>query len=1043
MLLLITASINTYSQTLVISGKVTSEGGETIPGVNVIVKGTTIGTVSDVDGNYSLPVPDLTGALVFSYIGFTSVEVPINDRTTIDVSLAEDVQSLEEVVVVGYGTQKKANLTGAVAQVDDKLMSNRPVANIGQALQGTVANLNITPSADGGAPGSTVNYNIRGATSLSSAGSPFFIVDGIPVDNINNINPTDIKNITVLKDAAASAIYGARAAYGVILVTTKTGSSTGKVTISYSNMFGFNNATNVPNQVNSLEFARAYNIASINAGQSPMFSDEHITRIVAFMNDPVNTPSNIPNPNNPDFWSYATLDNDNVDWFRAFFKPGTNNQKHDLSISGGGENSTYYVGAGYFTEGGLLRYGDEKNERFNVTSNLHFTPLKWLRGDLRARFSRENRNVPSPAYNGDIGNWVHYATTRFPNWSLKDPNGHWSATSVIPRQTEGRGISATNTINLTGAIEIEPIKDWKINVDYTYRQAAFKGSEQAKPFAQEYTVSEVPVMSTNNYFSSTMSQKDYNAINIYTSYDKELGGHYFNFLVGQQVELTKFSSLYGLRRDLISPDLPSLAVATGVQTTSGRLTHWANTGTFARINYNYNEKYLIEFNARYDGSSKFPEGNRFGLFPSVSVGYNIANEDFWSIKNHINLLKLRASYGSLGNQDVTKGDPDLTNYLYLNTLEIGSNYGYILNGVLPNYLTAPGLVSPDLTWETARTFNVGIDAALLSDKLAVSFDWYNRTTINMFGPTNALPATLGAAVPIRNNADLETKGFELNVGWRDEIGKDLSYNVNLILADNISTVTRYHNPTKILSTFYEGKTLGEIWGYTTRGIIQTDDQLSQMSDQSFIYGNWTKGDIAYQDMDGNNIINNGKNTVDDHGDLSVIGNSSPRYSFGINLGASWKGFDAIIFLQGVAKRDFSPPTGGNSGVFFWGFTGGFGSNMYEETLDFWTPDDNTDAYLPKPYNSGEVRKNQQTQTRYLQNAAYMRLKNLQIGYTIPHAIMERIGLQRIRVFMSGENLFTLTSLQKNFDPELTGGSWGAGKIYPLMKTMAFGVNIDF
>lgn len=800
-------------------------------------------------------------------------------------------------------------------------------------------------------------------------------------------------------------------------------------------MFGFNKATNVPNQVNSLEFAEAYNIASVNAGQSPMFSDEHIARIKAYMNDPVNTPSNIANPNNPDFWSYATLDNDNVDWLRAYFKPGSQNQKHDVSVTGGSESTTYYVGAGYFKEGGLLRYGNEKSERYNVTSNLHFEPLKWLRGDLRARFSRNKRDVPSPTHDGDIGNWVHLATTRFPNWALKDPNGHWAATSNMPRQWEGRGLYYTNNINLTGSIEIEPVKGWKINADYTYRNIAFSSSAHAKPFEWEYTVSELPVFTTNNAYSTEMAQTNYNSLNVYSSYEQEWGDHAFSALVGQQAELSTYRYLFGIKRDLITPNLPSLGVATGDMNTSGSLTHWANAGTFARINYNYQEKYLVELNARNDGTSKFPEGRRYGFFPSVSLGYNIAKENFWPLKDHVDFFKLRGSYGALGNQDVP-------NYLYLNTIGIGSKYGYILNGVLPNYLGTPGLVSENLTWETATTINFGVDAALLNNRLSLTFDVYSRTTTDMFGPANALPATLGAAVPLKNNADLRTKGFELSIGWRDRIGSDFSYSANFVLSDNKAKVIRYNNPNKLLNTYYEGRVIGEIWGYQTDGIIQTESKLNELPDQSLLYGNWTIGDIAYKDLDGNGKIDFGTNTLDDHGDLRVIGNSSPRYSFGLSLGAFWKGFDVNVFMQGVGKRDFSPPTNGNSGVFFWGFTGGFGSNMYEETSDFWTPE-NTDAYLPKPYNSAEVYKNQQSQTRYLQNAAYMRLKNLQIGYTIPGVVMNRIGLNKIRFFLSGENLFTVTSLQKNFDPELTGGGWGAGKIYPLMKTVSVGASIDF
>ncbi|WP_158712657.1 TonB-dependent receptor [Parabacteroides pacaensis] len=1019
-----------------ITGIVTDEKGEPVIGANIVEKGTANGTISDANGAFSLNLFNNRSLLLVSYIGYNSQEIDPGTEDKLIIRLTEDTQKLDEIIVVGYGTAKKVNLTGAVVQIDNKSMENRPVTNIGKALQGMIGNLNMSVSGAGGAPGSTMDYNIRGTTSLSG-GSPLFIVDGVPADNINNINPSDVETLTVLKDAASAAIYGARAAYGVILVTTKSGAKDEKTWVSYNNVFGYNHATTVPNQVSSWDFANAYNVASLNSGQSPMFSEEHLARIKAYMEDPVHTPSNIPNPNNTNLWSYATLDNDNVDWFRAFFKPGTWNQKHDLNVKGGTAKSNYYIGAGYYRENGLLRYANDHFERFNFTSNLHYEPYKWLKGDVRVKFSRDRNNALANSYDGDIGNWVHLSTTRYPNWALKDPNGHWAATSHIYKQLDGgRTIDGTNVFSVTGALEIEPVKNWKINLDYTYRNTARKESTHAKPVIWEYSVSEDPIMTTSfDAFSTLQAQTNYNSFNAYTSYEKEIAGHFISFLIGQQLEVSKYDYLTAMRRNLINQDIPSLSTAIGTQTNDQQLTHWANMGTFIRANYNYQEKYLIEFNARYDGSSKFQRGNRFGFFPSVSVGYNIAREKFWTIENIVNSLKIRGSYGTLGNQNVA-------DYLYLSTITVGNNYGYLIDGVRPSYLNAPGLVSRDLTWETVSTVDIGLDASFLSNQLNVSFDWYQRTTTDMFGPANALPAVLGASVPQENNADLRTSGFELNIGWRDRIGSDFSYNVNFVLSDYTSKVITYNNPTKLLSTYYEGQKLGEIWGYKTRGIIQTDQELQKIPDQSYIYGNWSIGDIEYRDLNNDHKIDKGKNTKDDHGDLTVIGNTTPRFSYGLTLGALWKGFDLNIFLQGVGKRDFCPPTGGNSGVFFWGFTGGFGSNMYKETSDFWTPE-NTNAYYPKPYNSSEVYKNQQPQTRYLQNAAYLRLKNFSLGYTLPETILTKIRLHKIRLFISGENLFTITSLQKNFDPELLNGSWGAGKIYPLSRTLSFGLNIDF
>lgn len=1012
-----------------VTGTVTDIAGEPIIGANVSIIGTVTGTITDFDGKFSLNV---TGeeTLLVTYIGYVSQEIQIKGRDHISIILREDLQTLEEVIVVGYGTQKKVNLTGAVSQVGKKFIENRAVTNIGQALQGQVPNLNITNG--NGDPGSGAQYNVRGMTSLSG-GEPLVIIDGVPGGNLNTINPNDIESVTVLKDAASSAIYGARAAYGVILINTKTGVKNSKIQISYGGTVSHAKPLRVPNQVNSLEFAEAYNIASANSGQAPMYTEEHIERIKAYMKDPVNTPSNVPNPSNPNYWSYATLDNDNVDWIRTYFKPSFLTQKHDLSVNGGNDKSAFYIGAGYYDQGGLLRYANESYKRLNIVSNLHFEPYKWINGDLKVSYMKDDKNTISNAYDGDTGGWMHLATTRFPNWALKDPNGHYASTSHMDKLINGgRGITQGNIFTITGALQVTPLEGWKVNADYSFRRTDFQARQHGKPVIWEYTVDQNPVMTTqfDSYFTG-INTANYYSLNVYSSYEKKISDNNFNFLVGYQQEYTKQHDVSASKRGLISHDLPSIGVAVGDQNNGENLSHWANQGVFFRFNYNYKERYLFEFNGRYDGSSKFPRGNRFGFFPSFSLGYNIASEEFWPIKDIVNHLKLRASWGSLGNQAVA-------NYLYLSTVGISTKYNYIINGELPNTLGTPGLVSPNLTWETAETLDFGFDASFLNNKLGLSFDWYNRKTKDMFGPSNPLPSVLGTALPQQNNADLSTKGFELAINWRDQIDK-LYYSVGLVLSDNKSKITKYNNPNNLIDTYYVGRDLHEIWGFETAGIIQTDADLERMPDQSIFYGRWQKGDIMYKDLDGDGEITYGKRIVGDTGDYKVIGNSNPRFAFGITASAQWKGFDLNLFLQGVAKRDYAIPCGDNAGTLFWGFVGGWGTNLYKETMDFWT-EKNTKSYYPRPYNSSEVSKNQQVQSKYLQNAAYLRLKNLQLGYSLPSVLVNKIYLQRVRFYISGENLLTFTGLHKNIDPE-TITSWG--KTYPMTKSLAFGLNIDF
>jgi TonB-linked SusC/RagA family outer membrane protein len=1031
-----------------INGKVMDEKGNPMSGVTVAAKGGTALVVTNEAGDYAITVPNGSKVLQFSYVGYETQDVEIKGRTTVNVKMSLKPDDMNQVVVVGFGTQKKLNLTGSVAQVDGKDLENRPVANIGQVLQGMVANLNINTGGDPGGPGTNASFNIRGQATIDGGGSPLFIVDGMPVDQLNDINPNDIASISVLKDAAASAIYGARAPYGVILVTTKKGKNNQKPTVSYNNMLGWNSYTSLPRMANSLEFAEAFNIASLNSGQGAPFSQETIEKIKANMARPGSYPVSVPDPNNPSRWTYADPTNtDNVDWFRTYFKPWSFSQKHDLSLSGGSQNTTYYMGLGLLDQGGQLRYGNESFKRFNVTGNLHTEPTTWLRLDLKTRFVRRDLDIPFE-YANQLGNWIHMATTRHPNWALRDPNGLFSIAGNVDFMAHGgRRRKAEDDLTLIGSAEIEPVKDWIIHFDYSYNTQASKNNYHNAyvwsygPQGNKFNIG--PVL---NSAGSEMITDNFQSLNLFSTYKKDFSKHHIAVTTGYQHELYEGQAVRGEKPDLITDLIPSLGTGTGVPSLESNIPNWATMGVFGRVNYDFDEKYLFEVNGRYDGSSRFPEYNRFGFFPSVSVGYNLAKEKYWDgLRDKISFFKLYSSYGSLGNQNTPRG-----NFPYLATIPISSNTAYILNGVRINTLGAPGLISPDITWETSRTLNLGVEAYLLKNRLEFKFEWFVRNTLDMFGPASVLPATLGAAVPFQNNADLQTKGFDLHITWRDRISSDLSYNVKLVVGDYKSTVKKYYNPQKLLplntrnnSVYYEGMNFGEIWGMVTKGIIQSDADISSMADQSDFWGAWTQGDVMYADLNGDKKINWGNTTLNDHGDLTVIGNSTPRFSFGLTLGAAWKHLDFSMFWQGVLKRDIwlGGDGWGNDGNLFWGFVPNFGNNVYKATMDFWTPE-NRGAYYPKPYLSSEVVKNHRPQSGYIQNAAYARLKNLQIGYDISY-LLQKFGFKRFRLFVSGENLATITKLHKNYDPELLGGGWGTGKVYPLLKTMSAGANITF
>ena len=1039
-----------------ISGKVIDQSGIPIPGASVVVKGTTIGVSTSNDGNFSLSLPSDAKVLVFSFVGMKTQEFTIDGKTTINVTLADDAIGIEDVVIVGYGTQKKVNLTGAVDVVSEKQIGVRAVTNLTEALQGVSPNLNIAAGAFSNEPGGKMNLNIRGIGSLTGDYSPYVLVDGIPMD-LNLINSSDIESITVLKDAASSAIYGARAAYGVILVTTKKGKMNEKIKVEYSNNISFSSPMNLPHMANALIYATAFDQASVNAGLSPNFTPENYDRIKQYMAGNI-TEETWLKPDGSDWYGngiWSIAGNGNNDWMYLYYKNMVTRQKHDINISGGGEKNSFFVSAGLWDQPGELRYGDEYYKRYNITSSITSKPTDWLTFNLDTKYISENTQEFNSGYGeGESGRAVmyhnFYRTNVFRPRYL--PNGEFSDISNIDVLNGGKeNYYSTNYVLSLGAA-IEPLKNWVTKFQYSYKNNGNRINNNQEttygtfPNGTKY-VHMYPLSSYETTFSNATSSLS----NIVSTYNKTINDHNFSILGGLEYESNEFYSLWGKKMDIITPYVPSISTATGALYADDTKSHWATAGYFGRFSYNFKEKYLFEVNARYDGSSKFESKSRWGFFPSLSAGYNISKEAFWSsIEPYVNSLKIRGSWGSLGNQNVP-------NYLYLSTLGVGSSLGWIMGGARPVYTTAPGLISANLTWETSTTINGGIDASFLKGRLSTSFDLYKRITSNMFGPSEALPITLGASVPQSNNATLDTRGFELVLAWSDKIGANLSYNVRATLSDNVSTVTKYNNPTNTLSTWHEGAKLGDVWGLTTVGINQTDAEAASGPDQSLFWPKWGAGDIQYKDQDGDKKITRGTYTVDNPGDYSIICNNNPRFLAGLSAGLEWKGVDFSMLWQGVLKRDFAFQAGDMA---FFGFNAQqwWGMNVFykgkDTNVDYWRPTNetnilgpNTNAYYTKPYLSTEDLKNRQLQTRYVQSAAYMRLKNVTLGYTLPSTITNRLGIiNKARFFISGENLLTLTNLSKLIDPEALindGGSWGVGKVHALRKVYSMGINVTF
>ena len=1027
-----------------VTGTVTdAKTGEPLPGVNITVQGTSTGTVTDANGEYSIAVENPEEAtLLFSFVGYQEKTVEVNEREEINVPLRQQTQELEEVVAVGYGSKEKVNLTGSVSQVGSEQLDNRPIGSMSDALQGTSANLNISTTGLGGEPGASKDINIRGVGTLTgNGGEPYVLVDGMPMD-LSNVDPNDIKSVSVLKDAAASAIYGARAPYGVILIQTKQGERGSDFTVEYSNNIAWSTPTNIPEQANSLKTAKYLNYANKNVGAAPFIDQETMDLIRDHINGEIDTETR-ENPDNPNRWTRYYNGHANNDWPDLYYDNWALRQKHNLSLSGGTENTNYYLSAGLYDQEGQMNWGGEYHKRYNITGNVSTDVNDWITVDFNTKYTRNRTRYPKAWGGYDRTVMWHQIMREQPMNPLKSPDGEIINENVKRLKEGGKNLVGRDDLWLKLGGVLEPIEGWKTHINYTWNREYVRETDHDKqvtghrPNGEPYVVA-YPITS----FSESYDNNKYQLLNIRSSYEKSLGHHNLMAMVGYEEEYKEFTGMSGSKDNLVTDAVPSISTATGKKQVDDSWSHWATQGIFMRASYNFQEKYLVEFNARYDGSSRFENAeSKWGFFPSASVGYNISKEAFWDGIEEVttmNNLKFRASYGALGNQDVS-------NYLYIPIMPVRTNLNWIMGDDRPVYTLTPDLISKNLTWETAKNLNLGIDAAFLDNQLNVTYDWYNRTTVDMFGPAEALPSVLGTSPPTKNNAELETKGFDLSVNWEDNITNDLSYDVKLTLSDNQSTVTKYNNPSGQLNTWYEGQKLGEIWGYETAGYFKEGETGDDWHDQTDFFSSWGPGDIKYKDQDGNEAITYGENTVEDPGDKKVIGNSRPRYQFGVSFGVDYKGFDFNMFWQGVGKRDMMFSSGSNV---FWGLTGGKWQNSYfEPHMNYWTPEGSDhgggpDAYYPKPYLGSEHTKNTKPQTKYLQDASYVRLKSLQIGYTLPKDITKSIRIKRARIFVTGENILTITNLADQFDPEATGGPWGSGKTYPLSELYSVGVNVS-
>ena len=1044
-----------------ITGTITDEQGEPVIGATILIKGTTVGAISDANGKYTIEVPSDAEVLSYSFVGMISQEILIGDQTVIDLAMASDFLGLEEVVVVGYGTQKKVNLTGAVSVANSEVLENRPVANVQQALQGVVPNLFITTGVGTGEPGADMAMSIRGLTSIEGNAQPYVLVDNIPM-SINDVDPSDIESISVLKDVASSAIYGARAAYGVILITTKSGGmEKGRVNVSYSNNFARTRIINMPNHADALSFAHTLNYSSTNSGGALYYDDQDLQWIAQNMESPGSATEVLPTPDGLR-WNLGTEGlnaSAATDWHEVIFRDYGHRMKHNINVSGGDERVNYYFSGGFYDELGILKPSDDYFKRYNIDAKISAKATDWLEMSILAKYRNSVNEAPAiewvdrdQATQGGR-TFIMLLTTRIKPTKPKYYPGTNTWTGRIYEMENHKVTFKNRQIVLSPRITLEPVKNWVTNIEFNYlanndhETGFFPRTPSAIPDGTGGSEVVWPGLSGTRY-RSRMYTNSYRSPNIYSSYTRSFGQNNINLLVGYQHELYEYYDHYAQSSYLLTESVPSISTSVGEKLISDNVGHWSTQGVFGRLNYDYAEKYLLEFNFRYDGSSRFDPDNRWGFFPSVSGGWVVSRENFYPLKNAVEFLKFRGSYGTIGNQNVA-------NYLYVPTMSV-SQSGWLFGGQQVWQVGAPNITSINLTWEEVQTLDFGFDMSTLNNRLGITFDWYESKTKNLVGPGEAVPNLLGTDVPKTNGGEITTRGWEIEVSWRSMID-DFAYGIRGILSDYRSRVTQYTNPTKILTTYYEGMDLGEIWGMETDGFYQSEGDVSGHEiDQSYLFsGTWYPGDTKYVDQNGDGAIDIGDNTVDNPGDKKIIGNSTPRYQFGINLDASWKGIDVSMLWQGVANMDLDL---GGLGVFRGPANGPLHATVYEEHLDYWRDDThplgaNYDAYYPRPYNQyiGQNAKNYSTDhatDHFLQNAAYLRLKNLQVGYTIPSNITQKVKISNARIYVSGENLLTFTNLTTIFDPEAykgrTEGYAGRpGDQYPLSRILSIGLNVNF
>jgi TonB-linked SusC/RagA family outer membrane protein len=1103
-----------------------NSNNQPVIGANVSVPGTNLGTVTDVAGRFTLALPVGANQVQVSFIGYETMMVPVLAGGSYTIALIPNIEALSEVVVVGYGTQRKENLTGSVSSVSSKVLEARPIADVGRGLQGTMPGLSVVVPS--GEIGSDPLMKIRGQIgSLQGGSSPLILVDNVEIPSLQLLNPDDIESVSILKDAASSSIYGAKAAFGVILITTKKGAKTESVNVTYSGNQSFQNISKKMEMggIDAFEYALSAveRVGGTVAGAFWYVTREGYDKAKLWQTNWADKVK----PDDPMLYGrdwYVDANNRKIglrmyDPYNYMIKEWAPTKTHNLSVNGKSGKTDYNISVGYLDQSGIIK--PSKNDdfkRYNGSMRLSTDVNKYLRVYTGAMYSKRVKRYAYATNSTTADPWLYlyrWAAT----YPLTTEDGDPIRSPVSEMAQANTAFQETNYLSMNGGIEITPVKDWKINLDYTHANQEYLTKRPGTRFtARDSWISAVvkndadgnriymndagqvvsstdpgamPAYMLNMWtYTSVGSNPDHiyqyqkndkwNTMNLKTTYDMTINDvHKFNYLLGMNRVAWQNTYNWSQATMLIDYTNPQFDLAYGTQTTSGGEYWESQLGFFGRVNYNYKEKYLIEGNLRYDGTSKFPTNLQWRWFPSFSAGWRVNEESWmdWS-KTVLSALKLRGSWGTIGDQSVS-------NSLYIPTMS-GSQSAWLISGAKLYQFGSPAAVSSSVTWQDITVLDLGFDARFLGSNLGISLDWFQRDTKNMIVPQEGLPTTFGTGAPQSNYGSLRTNGVELQIDYNHQFKNGIGISVMATISDAVTEITKYGS-TNSIDSWYVGKTYGEIWGYETDRLYQKDDfvydgsdnlikvqvtdphgvvyTVNQLADANaptqgklqagnFYFG---PGDVKFKDLNGDGVIDAGSRLIidadgnPDYGDLKIIGNSTPRYLYSLRTDINYKGIDLSVFMQGVGKRD----VWGDGFLAIPGYYSANGAMPQAFAGNFWR-EDRTDAFYPAPYDQAgsSTTLNMQIQTKYLLNMSYLRMKNITLGYSLPTNLTKKIYINKIRVYASLENFFTFDHLGTiPIDPEEIEGysMWNtsnynlgrSGVGVPTFKSASAGIQLTF